>query len=774
MEDVALPAQDSVERSSASLIERTVYKMGNTVMASLLCLSLLLTAQAGNASDGFKRDRALLTAGVSSITAPGALPGPMMASGNQTFVVLTGQTGGRRAPLFVAGRVDKGRVVAGGHESFFGASQLRNPSNAQFLTNALGWLAQRQVKGVKVGMLDLGGIDDVAAKAGAVPMPVQAGNLVEMLPSLDVICMTQGALDGNKKAQDEVMKFVKAGHGLLIAGPAWGWQMIHPDRDLREDHTGNRMLLSYGIGFSDGTLDGEFNTLSSEDLLLQVDSALEALKKGTLKPDETARATDAVQRSIGLVPVNGDLAKTINRLAAGEGTEGGPSPKKPITLKTPFSRLRTAVEQQQIERQKPEDTKAHPSAAGFPGAIPSEAKRVTRSVSIDANVPNWHGTGLYAAPGEVVTITIPDDATGAKLSVRVGSHTDGIWHLENWERFPTISRSWRLEQKVTKIASPFGGTIYIDVPNNSKLGTFNVTIEHAVPAPHYVRGKTTAAEWQAMIAEPGAPWVDLEGKLVILSVPRSACDWVKDPGPLMEYWDEMMTHCYTLYAEPKRSRPERYCVDHQISAGYMHSGYPIMTFEDVARTFCDVEKLRSKGGPTWGFYHEMGHNFQQGDWTFGGTGEVTNNLFSLYGAEKLNAVTPATYGLAHKAMETETAKKRLEKYLLNGAKFSEWTRDPFLALTMYAQLREGFGWEPFSKVFAEYRALPRGERPRSDEEKHDQWMVRFSRAVNKNLGPFFLAWGVPTSEAARKSIANLPEWMPADWPGRGTAANGAR
>jgi len=45
-------------------------------------------------------------------------------------------------------------------------------------------------------------------------------------------------------------------------------------------------------------------------------------------------------------------------------------------------------------------------------------------------------------------------------------------------------------------------------------------------------------------------------------------------------------------------------------------------------------------------------------------------------------------------------------------------------------------------------------------------MVRFSRACGRNLGPFFVAWGVPTSEAARKSIESLPEWMPGDWPGK--------
>jgi hypothetical protein len=83
---------------------------------------------------------------------------------------------------------------------------------------------------------------------------------------------------------------------------------------------------------------------------------------------------------------------------------------------------------------------------------------------------------------------------------------------------------------------------------------------------------------------------------------------------------------------------------------------------------------------------------------------------------------------------------------------------------MYDHLRQGFGWETYKKVFAEYRSLQRSEQPKTDAEKRDAWLVRFSRAAGRNLGPFFQAWGVPTSEPARTSLSDLPPWMPADWP----------
>jgi hypothetical protein len=40
-------------------------------------------------------------------------------------------------------------------------------------------------------------------------------------------------------------------------------------------------------------------------------------------------------------------------------------------------------------------------------------------------------------------------------------------------------------------------------------------------------------------------------------------------------------------------------------------------------------------------------------------------------------------------------------------------------------------------------------------------LTRYSRAAGRNLAPFFRAWGVPVSDAACLSVADLPGWMPA-------------
>lgn len=705
-------------------------------------------------------DRAALTKGVTELVAPGALPGPMVAQGSDAFVVLRAGD----SPLFVAGAVERGKAVAGGHGGFFGTEALKHPDNAKFLTNALTWLSGRPMRGLQVGVMDSDGVlGFVNANGGTAKLLDKGLPLRDQIQNLDVVYVDQASLDGNPLAQAELRNFVHAGKGLLTTGCAWGWVQLNPGKSLRDYQTGNRLLLPFGIGFSDGTVEGPYVAAGADNPLLQTQSAFTALRTGKLEPKDTAIATGSVQRALSLTSTtDSGLVEEIDKLAKAEGAPDGPTKAKPITNQMPFSRLKATLEAKSYEFAPVEKIKAHPSAKDFPGAVDPKAVRVNKPVQINLNVPEWHGLGLYAPAGEVVTIRIPSDATKKGLGVRIGNTTDELWHLSRWDRFPAVSRRWELNSEVTQIASPFGGTIFIDVPSGRK-GEVEVRVERAVPAPRFVLGVNTNADWAKMVATPGGPWVELEGKLVILSVPRYAVKNLKGPESLMKYWDEVMGHCHDLYAAPRRARPERYSVDRQISAGYMHSGYPIMTFEDVAETFVDEAKLRGKS-KTWGFYHEMGHNFQEGPWTFDGTGEVTNNLFSLYGSEKLNGITPDTYGEAHPAMEKVARQKRVADYIAVGADFNKWKSDPFLALTMYSQLREAFGWEPFTKVFGEYRTLTRAQLPKNELEQHSQWMVRMSKATGRNLGPFFTAWGMPVTPASLESIKNLPDWMPADWP----------
>jgi hypothetical protein len=94
----------------------------------------------------------------------------------------------------------------------------------------------------------------------------------------------------------------------------------------------------------------------------------------------------------------------------------------------------------------------------------------------------------------------------------------------------------------------------------------------------------------------------LECGRVILTVPSETVRQLDDPTQLAKFWDEVVRLEDELAGTPHlRKRPERIVPDVQISAGYMHSGYPIMTHLDVAGHVTNLAKIQAG---SWGHFHE--------------------------------------------------------------------------------------------------------------------------------------------------------------------------
>lgn len=652
---------------------------------------------------------------------------------------------------------------------------------------------------IRVGVIGNAPLVDALAALGfdAKEITLAPGGVIERLKQVDVICTGQGALSEVQVAA--IQRFVRDGGGLVMAGLGWGWLQLNPGRTLHE-HPGNRMLGEAGLRWADGTLERTTQQGFAVSLdtspdchaaaalaTLEAAAALASHAHASLSPggdslgggnrETTSRqsaATPGGLRQGAATPVNLRQAAAtcllavrslpsadtsflprVRRLVDDRSVSLVPSKGHPLTADR-HALLRVLLAFQIVHREVgvAASVAPHPAASHFPGAVPGEAKRVSRSIDIDLSVPGWQGTGLYAPPGEAIRVQVVDGAAPNGLSVQIGSHTDLLWHHDEWKRGPQITNRTPLSGRATDAVNPFGGLVYLDCPEGHS-GALKLRITGAVEAPYYVLNKTSTEDWKQSIRQRPAPWAELESARIIVTVPSAAVRRLDKPEALMEYWDRMADAHATLACIPReRIRPERFVADIQISAGYMHAGYPIMTHLDAVEDMTQLDRLR-RG--CWGLLHELGHNHQSDDWTFEGTGEVTCNLFTLYAIDTI--CEPPAGSRGHPAVNKPPS---AVEYIRRGAKFDEWKRDPFLALQMYVQLEAAFGWETFQRVFAEYRALPAGERPRTDDEKRDQWMVRFSRACGRNLGPFFVLWGVPTSESARASIAGLPAWLPAE------------
>jgi enhancin-like peptidase M60 family/peptidase M60-like protein len=720
-------------------------------------LSLAATGAADQATSN--ADRSRLLEGIREIAAPG-VPGSLAVYGREAFPVVAGKTeGSRRAAVMAAARMGKGRIVAFGHDGYFGTESLAAADTGRLLKNSVQWTAAGGAN-PRVGTV---GLPDLLAFLKAAGVDAREARLGDDLSGFHVLVITHSGV--TETAIPRIRAFVEGGGGLVAASTGWGWAQItgkpipqHPLSQITD-----RAGLVWTGGMLERTAEKGFDAAGAIPRLVHAGEAIDALlAKAEVPAEESAQAVSSVLLAARSLPAaDTTLRPRLQTLRSAAGAAAIPGEKTPVTLKTPLQRLALALDTEEALRAPAGEVKAHASAPDFPGAVPPDASRVTRRLALDTAITGWHSTGLYAAPGDKVTVTIPAQAARKGLAVRIGAHTDELWHLPEWKRAPAVSRLFPVRSETTEAASAFGGLVYVVVPANTGLGRPEVTVSGAVEAPYFRRGETDPAAWRASIRSRPAPWAELAGDRVVLTVPSGLVRSLEDPASLMKLWDRVVEAQDTLAHLPPRKQPERILADRQISAGYMHSGYPIMTPIDGSTTLAlDERKLRAEG--SWGHFHELGHNHQSPDWTFDGTGEVTCNVLAMY-------VYPTVLGLpfdsGHPAIRDRRARmERVRKHIEAGAPFAAWKRDPFLALTMYIQLIEGFGWDPFLKVFAEYRALPDNTRPRTDAQKRDQWLVRFSRTVGKNLGPFFQTWGVPTSDVARASVADLPAWMPAEMP----------
>ncbi len=719
-------------------------------LAALTCCAVAAIAEA---------DRGTLLEGVTAIAAPGT-PGDVIAYGKDAFSVVEVGKDGARHSVVAAGSAGRGRMLLLCHGSYAAEAVLDTADTRQFMENAIAWLVPRRSGVRRAGLIGAAGLRPLLEEAGF-EVEMLSGDWISAARACNLIVCAKVNL--SEQQVSTLQRAVRGGAGLLAMQTPWGWNQ--GSRKPLSENGLNTVVSAAGLSWTLGTgggIGGQFATDPDPRPLLGASSARTALslaERGDIQltASQLRQAGTTLTRAVRNLP-EGDrqLKPQLTALRALRGAIV-PSRETPTLAEHAIDRFLLAWEVDRIEALDPRSVRAHPAAAIFPG-VPDRGSRRTRAeLQIDTTIPRWHSTGLYALAGQTLTIELPETALGDGLKVRIGAHKDQLWHKDRWNRVPRITGSWPLDQVEVTVASAFGGLVYVEVPRGCALGEVPLTIAGAIEAPYFRLGETANDRWRKTIRMRAAPWAELASDSVVLTVPSSTIRDLDDPEALMVFWEEILDAAADLRAiDRDRSSPERYVADVQISAGYMHSGYPLMTHLDAAGDMTSLERMKT--GP-WGLLHELGHNHQSGMWTFGGTTEVTCNLWSLY---LLSTVCEVPWSAGHGGMRDRP--QSLGTHLDAGAPFDRWKGSPFLALQMYAQIVESFGWEPFKMVFAEYDALPRDARPANDDQKRDQWMVRMSNAVQRNLGPFFDAWGVPVSDAAKESIASMDPWMPPDWP----------
>jgi len=554
--------------------------------------------------------------------------------------------------------------------------------------------------------------------------------------------------------------YIRQGGSVVVAQRGWllcftpteSFLSQVPDRAMRMgDYPLQKLLNRVGLCLLDSVAqwyvrpgdtlpEQTFEQVSATHTLQLFDQAL-AIERGEMSFDELnvgkpgANVEDKV-RVITAV-VEGTIRSLAEEAPLLKAIRDEAKKVKPVPL--PFDKAKqpyTAAVLSYLFQQgslDPDNVKS-PYADVFPRSVGEQAETVyDQVVEVDfdyldlsymrmLSAPlNWRSTGLYATPGKVVTVDVPEGTE--HLDVQIGVHTDNLCDNPKWDRAPIVALKQRLKPGTNRINSPYGGLIYL-IPAKPRAGVkVSVTIHGAVRAPYFVLGQTTEQEWNETIRHYPVPWAELQGNRIIVTVPSDNIRELDRPEQLMRKWDEIADHYDKLVGVapdqpfPHRSpdNPQRFVADKQISAGWMHSGYPIMFFEGVtAQEAVDVDVIQNNA---WGFWHELGHNYQQIPWFWDPIVEVTVNLHSIH----IQSLYGNRSRLFEMGKDGKTNYDRAIEFTNNDDPNKNFEDVGFFErLVMIKQLQMAYGWEFYTNLHIAYRELPLEQVSMDEEDDEPQ------------------------------------------------------
>lgn len=734
----------------------------------LFSLLVSLAAEAGPVSD-----YAALTRGVRGIPMSGTAGG-VAVIGRLAFPLAVGKSGYLPvAAGYLGDQTTGGRMVAFAHTSLSDVSQF---GRARFLLNVVNWAGRSDSPKLACGpRINAGHWQNAKVDAVSVTTPLAKNALVDV----DVIMLSLH--DQNVPGSIAILRdHLRKGKGLLVTGTPWAAK-------AEVVESVNTLLEEAGLAFH-----GQYTTEKSFPIHPRLPSpyfsalrSVEALAKRRQRLDagSLALAARSVEQGLAHRPEALGLSAQVAELNAAFGWIQATKERPLEKAKKPVEAMLARYQANLFATLPADKMVAHPGAKDWPGGVEENAPTITRKILIRASAPSdvlvnsgrrgkRLNTGVYAPPGKVLTIRIPERAAGAGLVAQIGVHIDKTFHLKRWRRFPHVSREWTLNGRTTRVAGAFGGLVILGVPPGCSLGNVEIEVAGGVEAPAFVLGETTKEEWRRLRNAPGA-WGYIESTDFCSYLARSVLRQLDDPEAVARYWQTVMSTAdrYLGYGDWRRHGEGGY-TDRDISAGYGHAGYP------VVMAYGDGDAL-AKRGPRegdWGFLHEIGHTFQDsfdGNYTIATHAEVDVNLVPAMIKMLVHDVTC----IDNRSHNTFDAKPRLAAVkLFQALPPAEQTWDRACkspaAYDFYFTLAECFGWELYERAFGRlmgFLKYPDDEpdlkalNPRSQNHKRDRFFLLFCQESGHNLLPYFRKYGLAKgrfglSPQVIAKVRAFPEW----------------
>merc|ERR1719186_141778 len=363
-------------------------------------------------------------------------------------------------------------------------------------------------------------------------------------------------------------------------------------------------------------------------------------------------------------------------------------------------------------------------------------------------------TGLYAAPGDIITISIPSKLVG-KIGVSIGQDTS----VKMWFK--------PLRKSVNKIASPFGGLIIVylkDIDATTKEGMFDVKIDNAVQAPYFSYGIDTNEDWNKMkMFSPPFTILRIPGQIHIYMQTqhlRNITDMegrLKDFKVTMDILDELLG--IPLNIQPGEEQVHYSHAVYKGSAGF-HTGIcegggkseiGQIAYREFVGVLTAYNKYSKYNTPL--LFHELGHGYCYSDLPNMGaqwTAEIVREYIErMSGYERGEA--PFEYPFS--VLQQMVSFSKFSKGVACGvAEFPESTKTSYhynkyinCWTTLYRLPLWEYGWNVLKDVLSSDAVSTT-----SYSSKTDRMADLYCKATKSNLIPMFNFFNIKVSESIAK------------------------
>ncbi len=725
-------------------------------------------------------------------------PGSIPVHGRNSFPVLIDSN---NLPALAAGRHTNGasRAVAAAHTGFFNTS---NNTTSKLFVNSILWASRKATPATVTVGSNNSTIRTFLAGKGFLTKAITTtmSNSTNDLTGCDVF--VGNFHDGfSASAITKIINFAAAnnatGGGVVVSSTPWALST--------QGFTDAQSVLEpFGLSVSgSGTNTGTFTVPAASypiyhSALNGLDMMLSAAQGGpAMTLAEKQVAAGAVDRVLAERPQQADVLAGLAALEGSYGTITLTAAAPLVKANQPVEAMLARYQSGKYDSLTAAQLFVHPCAADWPGS-PAAGSTVLKTIPVNGTVPadvfmNQGSRGrrvetrLYAAPGATLTVTIPADKVGAGLFLDIGCHIDENFHLAQWNRFPKVTRRVALNQTTVQTGNVFGGLVWIVVPAGATLGNFDVTISGALEAPCFQLGVDTDATWNATLKNNPGAW----GCIMTENVPgygntpaftayvsRTQLQKVTSAEAVAQHWKKVMqTADSKMGYAAWRKRGESALSDRDIIAGGGHAGYPVM----MAYGDSDVLVDDAVKNGDWGFYHELGHTFQDdfdGNYGIATHGEVDVNLVP---ALLNNLVHDKTCwdGDIHSTFNGDNRLAKRTAFMALAPASQLWSTactDGATGYDFYFNLSEAFGWGAYNTALSRLMAWHQGGTDAaltsfagtSDQAKRNRFYIVFCDATGRNLDTYFQRYGIGVTgrgyeidQTAKNLIAakNYPVWL---------------